>query len=56
MAFHFGASGPSAFGSSVGGSLAFGSNAGGSNSQTQTGPDLEEIQTEVGIYQSVRVA
>lgn len=48
MAFSFGGSGPSAFGSSVGGSSAFGSNAGGSNnSQTQTGPDLEEILTEV---------
>ena len=56
MAFTFGGSGPSAFGSSVGGSSAFGSNAGGSNSQTQTGPDLEEIQTEVDIYQSVKVA
>ncbi|SLM35340.1 WD40/YVTN repeat-like-containing domain [Lasallia pustulata] len=53
MAFHFGASGPSAFGSSVGGSLAFGSNAGGSNSQTQTGPDLEEIQTEGLGFQSL---
>lgn len=47
MAFTFGSSGPSAFGSSIGGSSAFGSNA-----QTQTGPDLEEILTEVSIFQS----
>ncbi|KAI4132489.1 MAG: hypothetical protein LQ347_002570 [Umbilicaria vellea] len=47
MAFSFGGSGPSAFGSSIGGPSAFGSNAGGSNNgQTQTGPDLEEILTE----------
>lgn len=55
MAFSFGNSGPSAFGSSIGGSSAFGSNAGGStNGQTKTGPDLEEILTEVSIFQSFK--
>ena len=43
MAFAFGNPPNSTFGGG-----AFGSNTGGgSNAQTQTGPDLEEIQTEV---------
>lgn len=40
MAFRFGSTGPSAFGNN---------DEGSSNAQTQTGPDLEEIETEVGI-------
>lgn len=40
MAFRNGSMGPSTFGSNDGGT---------SNAQTQTGPDLEEIGTEVGI-------
>lgn len=45
MAFSFGSPAPSAFGGNTSGGL---SNA-LSNAQTQTGPDLEEIQTEVRL-------
>ena len=45
MAFRQGSMGPSSFGSSTGGS---------SSVQVQTGPDLEEIETEVGTYISSR--
>lgn len=38
MAFQFASAGTSGFGSNAGGT---------SNAQTQTGPDLEEVQTEV---------
>ena len=39
MAFNFASGGPSSFGGNTGGS---------SNAQTQTGQDLEEINTDVG--------
>ena len=45
MAMRYGMAGPSAFGS----------NAGTSNAQTQTGPELEEIQTEVSLNQKLVV-
>jgi hypothetical protein len=40
MAFSFGNAGAAAFGASIGAS---------NNAQTQTGPDLEEVSTEVSL-------